>query len=116
MPANPTEAIADFQQAIQYDANYAVAYLALASVFNSTGRFDEALPVLGQAERLAPNAWQIYFEFARANIGKGNFAEALHNIDRASELQGGAAEGISGAASGPWICLDRPQRDAASQP
>ena len=27
----PTEAIADFQQAIQYDANYAAAYLALGS-------------------------------------------------------------------------------------
>lgn len=83
------EAIADFQQAIQYDGSFAIAYIALASVLNSSARFDESLPVLGQAERLAPNAWQIYFEFARANIGKRNFAEGLHNIDRASELQGG---------------------------
>lgn len=83
------EAIADFQQAIHYDANYAPAYLALASLYNSSGRFAESSPVLGQAERLVPNTWQIHFERARANIGRGNFAEALHNIDRCSELQGG---------------------------
>ena len=85
----PTEAAADLQQAIQYDANYATAYLALAAVFNSSGRFRESLPVLGQAERLNPNLWQIYFELARADIGTGKFAEALRNIDRSSELQGG---------------------------
>jgi tetratricopeptide (TPR) repeat protein len=83
------EAVADYQQAIQYDASYPLAYLALASLLNSTGRFNESLPLLGQAERLAPGAWQTYFELARANFGKGDFALALHNVARASELQGG---------------------------
>ncbi len=87
-----TEAIADFQQAIQYDPHYAAACLALGSVYNSTGRFDDALLLLGQAERLAANAWLVYFEMARADIGKGKFAEALRNIDRSSELQGGVAK------------------------
>jgi hypothetical protein len=86
---NPTAAIADLQQSIQYDSNYAAAYLALAAVFNSSGRFDESLPVLGQAERLAPNTWQVYFELARADIEKAKFAEGLRNIDHASDLQGG---------------------------
>lgn len=84
-----TEAIADYQRAIQCDPTYVVAYLTLASALNSTGRFSEAVPVLGQAERLTPNAWQTYFELARANIGKGEFATAIRNIDRASELQRG---------------------------
>jgi len=88
----PTEAIADFQQAIQYDSTYAAAYLALGSMFNSTGRFDDALLMLGQAERLAASAWLVYFEMARADVGKGKFAEALRNIDRSSELQGGVAK------------------------
>lgn len=84
-----TEAIADLQQAIHYDPNYAAACLALGSVYNSTGRFDDALLLLGEAERLAAKAWLVYFEVARADIGKGKFAEALRNIDRSSELQGG---------------------------
>jgi tetratricopeptide (TPR) repeat protein len=83
------EAIADFQQAIEYDASYAVAYIGLGSALNSTGRFNESLPILGQAERLAPNAWQTYFELARTHIGRQEFAIALRNTDRALELQGG---------------------------
>lgn len=83
------EAVADFRQAIQHDGNYVRAYLALASLYNSTGRFNESSLILGRAEPLAPNAWQMYFELARANIGKGKYAEALRNIDRSSELQGG---------------------------
>jgi len=90
----PTEAIADFQQAIQYDNNYAAAYLALASVFNSSRRFDDALLFLGEAERLAASAWLVYFEIARADIGKGKFAEALRNIDRSSDLQGGVQKEV----------------------
>ena len=83
------EAINDFQQAIHADANFALAYLAMAATFNSHGRFDESLPVLSQAERLAPNAWQTYFELSRAKIGKGDFTTALHDIDHASALLGG---------------------------
>ncbi len=82
------EAIEDMQQAISFDPNYAVAYLALASLFNSSGRFQDAAPVLGQVERLAPNSWQTYFELARTNIGIGEFAKAIRNIDHVSVLQG----------------------------
>lgn len=88
----PAEAITDFQQAIQYDANYGVAHLALASVFNSSGRFAESLPALAQARRLAPNVWQIYFEFARAYMGIGKFDDALRNLDEASLRHGGATK------------------------
>ena len=84
------EAIADFQQAIQYDSKYPLSYVALASELNSAGRFDESLLILGQAERLTTTIWQMYFELARANIGKGQYATALQNTDRASKLQGGA--------------------------
>lgn len=84
-----TEAIADFQQAIQYDASYALAYIGLGSALNSMERFNESFPILTQAERLAPDAWQAYFELARANLGREEFATALRNVNRASELQGG---------------------------
>jgi len=83
------DAIADFQQAIDYDPNYPTAYLALASLLNSTGRFKESTPVLLHAEQLVPNAWQTYFELSRNHLGKGEFVIALHDIDRATELIGG---------------------------
>jgi tetratricopeptide (TPR) repeat protein len=86
---NPTGAAADFQQAIQVDPNYPFAYIAMAALLNSSKRFDEALPVLAEAERLAPDAWQVYFELSRANVEKRDFTSALHNLNRASELQGG---------------------------
>ncbi|HVJ06130.1 MAG TPA: carboxypeptidase regulatory-like domain-containing protein [Candidatus Saccharimonadales bacterium] len=84
------EAIANFQQAIQYDSNYPLSYIALASEFNSAGRFDESLIILGQVERLTTAVWQTYFELARANIGKRQYATALQDTERASKLQGGA--------------------------
>lgn len=86
------QAIADLQQAIQYDPNYPFSYLALAGLFNSSGRYLESLPILAQAERLAPNSWQTYFELSRAEIEKGDFSSALHDLDRASRLQGGPAK------------------------
>jgi len=85
---------ADYQQAIQNDAAYPVAYLALGSLLNSTGQFQESLPILAQAERLDPRAWQIQFELARANLAKGDFTVALRQIDRASELQGGLQKAL----------------------
>jgi hypothetical protein len=87
--SQPEEAIADFRHAIQYDANYAGAYVALAAQLNSAGRFAESLPLLNKAEQLAPSIWQVYFEVARANLGRREFAAALRNLDRASSLQGG---------------------------
>lgn len=81
------EAIADFQQAIGCDPNYPYAYVTLASALTGGGRIDEALLLLGQAERLAPNLWQIYFERARAHLAKGEFAASLQSADRTAELQ-----------------------------
>lgn len=82
------EAIADFEQSIHDDPNVASAYLGLASIYNSEGRFKEAMPLLDQAQRLAPRAWQTFFERSRANIGTGDYAAGLKNLDRAAELQG----------------------------
>jgi len=83
------EAIADFQQAIQDDPSYPYGYLALASLHNSTGHYKESLLILAKAEQLAPSAWQTYFELSRAELQKGDFSNALHHLDHASELQGG---------------------------
>jgi Flp pilus assembly protein TadD len=86
---NREEAIADFTEAIQNDPKYPTAYLALASSYNSIGRFDDSLPLLDEVEKLAPNAWQTYFEMSRAEVGKKNYRAALANLDHASKLEGG---------------------------
>lgn len=86
------QAVTDLQQAIQDDPNYPFSYLALARLFNSIGRYQESLPILAKAEQLAPDAWQTYFELSRAEVEKGDFSSALHDVDHASQLQGGPAK------------------------
>lgn len=83
------EALNDYRKAIEFDANYALAYIAQASLLNSTGHFTEAVPILGQVSRLAPNLWQVPFEMSRSCLGRGDLQGAMHNIDHASQLRGG---------------------------
>jgi len=83
------EALQDYQLAVQCDAGFPLAYLAMASALNSLGRFSDAMLVLGQVDRIAPDRWEISYEFARASIGKYDFEGALRNIERASQLHGG---------------------------
>lgn len=85
----PNEALSDYRSAIEYDANYTLAYIAQGSLLNSTGHFAEAEPILVQADRLSPNLWQVSFEMARSSLGRGELKNALSNIDHASELHGG---------------------------
>jgi Tfp pilus assembly protein PilF len=91
---NNSAATADFQQAIQDDPNYPYSYLALAALFNNGGRYGDSLPILAIAQRLAPDAWQTYFELSRANIEKGDYLSALHLLDRGAELQGGSSKEV----------------------
>jgi hypothetical protein len=83
------EALNDYRNAIEYDANYALAYIVQASLLNSTRHFTEAVPILGQVSRLAPNLWQVPFEMSRSCLGRGDLNGAMSNIDRASQLHGG---------------------------
>ena len=89
-----TEALNDYRKAVEYDANYALAYIAQGSVLNSTGHFTEAMQILGQASRITPNLWQIPFEMSRSCLGRGDFKGAMSNIERASELHGGPQKDI----------------------
>jgi tetratricopeptide (TPR) repeat protein len=82
------KAIDDFHQAIQNDPHAPLAYLALASTYNSTGRFKEAVPILDEVDRIAPNLWQTFFETARCKLGLNDFEAALRNLSRAEELRG----------------------------
>ncbi len=79
-------AVNDTQKAIQSDSNYALAYTVLASALNATGRFDEALQTLQRSESLAPDAWQTYYEEAKAYLGKADYQSTVKQLDRAKSL------------------------------
>ncbi len=84
-----TEAAArDCEDAMQIDPYHGPAYSTLASVYNLQGRYDDALRTLDEGATLAPRFWQIYFEMAKASIGKRLYSKALQLLDTAERLGG----------------------------
>ncbi len=83
---NAGAAIQDFQRSIDVDPNYAFAYTAMSSVFNSQGKYDDAARATERAVAINPNAWQGYFEMSKAQLGKGLYEKALQNAKRAQDL------------------------------
>jgi tetratricopeptide (TPR) repeat protein len=79
-------AVADLQEAIQCDGNYAMAYLVLGSAFNLAAKFDDAIIALQRGQTLSPDAWQGYFELGKAYAGKTEYESALHQLDHAQTL------------------------------
>lgn len=78
----------DFQKAIDFDNNNAVAYTAMASIYNLRRQFPDALRELDRAVALTPTAWQVHYEYAKAHLGQGDFTTALNEIDRAQRFAG----------------------------
>ncbi|HEY6969909.1 MAG TPA: tetratricopeptide repeat protein [Candidatus Angelobacter sp.] len=83
---NDQAAIADLQQAINYDQNCAMAYLVMGSALNTQSKYDDAIRSLERGEALSPNSWQAYFEMAKALVGKAQYQKALQQLDRAQAL------------------------------
>ena len=79
-------AVNDLQQAIKYDANNAMAYVAMGAALNNQEKYGDALRALDRGVAIQPNAWQAYFEMARAELGQGDFAASLRSCDRAKLL------------------------------
>lgn len=86
-------AVADFQNAIDIDPAYDPPYTAMSSVFNSQGKYDDAARTTERAVAINPNAWQGYFEMAKAMLGKGLYQKALQIANKAQTL---APSGIAG--------------------
>lgn len=79
-------AIADLDQAVHADANYAMAYMVLGAAFNHQAKFDEALRALARGESLSPNSWQTHFEMGKAYAGKKDYPQALHQLELAQGM------------------------------
>ena len=61
--------------------------LNLATLLVSGDRFDEALPLLEQAQRIAPRDWKILAQLGRLHLDQGNLSAAQHDLEQAIEIQ-----------------------------
>lgn len=73
----------DLQKAVELDYSDDLSYVALASLYNTEGKFDQALQILDRGMSMHPNSWQALSEKARAEIGKRDFDSALKSLARA---------------------------------
>jgi tetratricopeptide (TPR) repeat protein len=80
------EARGDAEKAVEYDPNYARAYVVLGSVYSSMREFDLAIRTLNHGIAIEPNAWQGYYELSKAFLRKGDCLESLRQAERASRL------------------------------
>jgi len=86
----PHAAVAEAQQAIDLNPNFALAHMALGWARIYVGRFTEALGPLHTALRLSPHDPLTYLFFSRIAIAHyhlGNYDEALHHAERALLLR-----------------------------
>jgi tetratricopeptide (TPR) repeat protein len=79
-------AIEDFDKAVHADSAYATAYSGLAAAFNQLKKYDDALRAGERASSLSPNAWQPYFEMAKAYAAKADHHRALQQLTHAQGL------------------------------
>jgi len=79
----------DAEKAIEYDPNYAEAYIVLGAAYNYLRQFDDAIRTLDRAIALLPAIWQGYYEMSVALLGKGDFVGGLRQAERASSLDSG---------------------------
>jgi predicted Zn-dependent protease len=77
-----TAAIRDLEHAIKSDGNNSLALTVLGAAMNAQAKFNEALLYLQRSETLAPDRWQTYFELAKTNIGKNDYATGLRYLDK----------------------------------
>jgi tetratricopeptide (TPR) repeat protein len=76
----------DLEKALQYNSGYPMTYFLLAATYNDADRFEDALRTANAGLKLAPNAWQGYFELSKASLAKSQFLESLRQASKALEL------------------------------
>lgn len=81
------EARADAEKAVEYDPNYAGAYVILGSIYCTLGQYDDAIRTLDRGIALTPTNWAGYYEMSIALLGKRDYASALRQAEKASRLE-----------------------------
>ena len=80
------QAIADYDQALRLDANFADAYCNRGVAWNAKGDHDKALADLDQSLRLDPHSAVAYYNRGDVWIDKGQYNRALDDFDQALRL------------------------------
>ena len=78
-----SKALSAAQQAQRLDDELVEVHLALGSVYQATGRTNEAIAELGRASELAPNSDESYRRLARAYVASGRADDAIQAHERA---------------------------------
>lgn len=73
----------DLQKAVELDYSDDMGFVALASLYNTEGKFDNALQILDRGMSVHPKSWQALFEKSRAEIGKHEYDSALKSLAKA---------------------------------
>ena len=107
-------AIAAAEEAVRIDRTNGMAHIVLAAGYSSREQYDDALRALEWGLRFRPDAWQGYFERARAEMGKGKFVSALMDANRAGELAPTRIPAIYFLKGSAFLSLNRPS-DAVVQ-
>lgn len=72
----------DLEKAVQLDYSDDVGFVALGALYNSEGRYDNAMQTLEHGMTLHPKSWQANMEMAKAEIGKRDYGAAVRSLDR----------------------------------
>ncbi|HET9697262.1 MAG TPA: tetratricopeptide repeat protein [Terriglobales bacterium] len=73
----------DLEKAVELDYADDMNFVALATLYNTEGKYDEALRVLDRGMTVHPNSWQALMETARAQNGRKHYEEALKALAKA---------------------------------
>ena len=76
----------DLQKAVELDYSDDLGFVALASLYNTQNKFDDALRILERGMTIHPTSWQGLMETARAQCGKLQFEDALKSLNKADKV------------------------------
>jgi len=83
---SPKLAQADAEKAVEYDPANGQAYVVLGASYIDLHQWDDAIRSLNRGLAIVPTYWPGYYEMSKAMLGKGNFADALRQAEKASTL------------------------------
>jgi len=76
-----TRAESALRKSIQCDSGYHQARLVLGQLLNMQKRFGESEKTLGEAIRLNPSSWELYYQLGVADFGLGEYAKAVKEFE-----------------------------------
>jgi eukaryotic-like serine/threonine-protein kinase len=80
------KALGAAQQAEQLNGNLTEVHSTLGSVYDTTGKYSEAIAELKRAIAVAPNSDEAYRRLGGVYLDSGNMAQAIENFQKAIQL------------------------------